>query len=172
MFTFLACQTHSGKIGANIIKSLGGWGVLERVGGEPGRGGGSEYTILHQCCENASEPGGGPAAGSQRAKALQSLPAPCSVALKFLCLHNSRACKPRNAPGLQNNKYTHLKPLLSYGAYLPRPRFQQLNFWWYLTSLQMNYFFSFKLLPRKLPLPFGGGRGRTGGGVGVGILFL
>lgn len=58
MFTFLACQTHSGKIGANIIKSLGGGGgVLERVGGEPGRGGGSEYTILHQRCENASEPG-------------------------------------------------------------------------------------------------------------------
>lgn len=169
MFTFLACQTHSGKIGANIIKSLGGWGgVLERVGGEPGRGGGSEYTILHQRCENASEPGGGPAAGSQRARVLQSLPVPCSVALKFLCLHNSRACKPRNAPGLQNNKYTHLKPLLSYVVLTtPHLRFQQLNFWWYLTSLQMDYFFfSFKLLPRKLPLPFGRRGAREGLGVG------
>lgn len=56
MFTFLVCQTHFGKIGANIIKSSG-VGVLEGVGGEPGREwgerGGSEYTILHQHCENA-----------------------------------------------------------------------------------------------------------------------
>lgn len=57
MFTFLACQTHFRKIGANIIKSGGGEReVLEGVGGEGEGGGervGSEYTILHQHCENA-----------------------------------------------------------------------------------------------------------------------
>ena len=37
MFTFLACQTHFGKIGANIIKSGGGL-ILKGVGGERGRG--------------------------------------------------------------------------------------------------------------------------------------
>lgn len=56
MFTFLACQTHFGKIGANIIKS-GVGGCAGRSGRRAGKGvgerGGSEYTILHQHCENA-----------------------------------------------------------------------------------------------------------------------
>ena len=41
MFTFLECQTHFGKIGANIIKSEAGGGILKGVGGEPRRGWGS-----------------------------------------------------------------------------------------------------------------------------------
>lgn len=57
MFTFLACQTHFGKIGANIIKSEAGGGYTERSGRRAEKGvgerGGSEYTILHQHCENA-----------------------------------------------------------------------------------------------------------------------
>lgn len=59
MFTFLACQTHFGKIGANILKSEGGVGGCntERSGRRAGKGmgerGGSEYTILHPHCENA-----------------------------------------------------------------------------------------------------------------------
>lgn len=56
MFTFLARQTHFGKIGANIIKSsgVGGAGRSGRRAGERvGERGGSEYTILHQHCENA-----------------------------------------------------------------------------------------------------------------------
>lgn len=57
MFTFLACQTHFRKIGANIIKSGRGggrhWKEWEESGEGGGEGEGSEYTILHQHCENA-----------------------------------------------------------------------------------------------------------------------
>lgn len=41
MFTFLACQTHFRKIGANIIKSGGGAGGAGRSGRRTGKGVGS-----------------------------------------------------------------------------------------------------------------------------------
>lgn len=48
MFTFLACQTHFRKIGANIIKSGGGGReVLEGVEGEQGRGWGAWGKRVH-----------------------------------------------------------------------------------------------------------------------------
>lgn len=89
MFTFLACQTHFGKIGANIIKSHGGAGECWKSGRRAGKGWGNAGEASTPFYINTAKMQSSLAEDRQLGRSergLCSLPVPCSVALKFLCV--------------------------------------------------------------------------------------
>lgn len=96
MFTFLACQTHSGKIGANIIKSLGGLGGCWKEWEESREGVGEVSTPFYI---NAAKMQASQAEDRQLGRSERGLCSPClflvlwllSFSVCIIAVHANRA---------------------------------------------------------------------------------